>query len=48
MDNKRRMDRREFIKGVSLAGLGLAVGPALLDLSARQIEEEVNWVRLRL
>ena len=34
MDIKGKMDRREFIKGVSIAGLGLAAGPSLLDLSA--------------
>ena len=34
MDIKGKMDRREFIKSASIAGLGLAAGPALLDLSA--------------
>ncbi len=31
MDDKRKIDRREFIKDISLAGLGLAAGPALLN-----------------
>lgn len=35
-DNKRRIDRRKFIKDMSLASLGLAVGPSLLNLSARK------------
>ncbi len=30
------MDRREFIKDVSIASLGLAAGPTLIDLSARK------------
>ena len=36
MDNRRKIGRREFIKDVSLAGLGLAAGPALLNLAARE------------
>ena len=36
MDINRKMDRREFIRDASLVGLGLAAGPALLDLSAHR------------
>lgn len=34
--SQKKIDRREFIKDVSIAGLGLAAGPALLDMSARK------------
>lgn len=37
MDNKKKINRREFIRDVSIAGLGLAAGPTLLDMSARRL-----------
>lgn len=46
MDNKRKIDRREFIKDVSLAGLGLAVGPALLDIASRRASAQVGTSKL--
>ena len=46
MDNNRKMDRREFIRDVSLAGLGLAVGPALLDLSARKLPAQAGMSKV--
>jgi uncharacterized protein (DUF362 family) len=46
MDNKKKIDRREFIKDVSLAGLGLAVGPALLDLNARKSSAQVGMSKI--
>lgn len=43
MDSKMKINRREFIKGVSIAGLGLAVSPALLthELSAQAVPSKV-------
>jgi len=35
-ENGGEMNRREFIKDMSIAGLGLAAGPKLLDMSARK------------
>ena len=46
MDNDRKMYRREFIRDVSLAGLGLAVGPALLDLSARKSSAQAGMSKI--
>ena len=48
MDNRRKIGRREFIKDVSLAGLGLAAGPALLDLAARKASAQVDMSKLVL
>jgi uncharacterized protein (DUF362 family) len=42
MDKQRKMDRREFIKSASIAGLGLTMGPALLDMSARDSSAQVG------
>ena len=44
--NKKKMNRRDFIKDVSIAGLGLAVGPALLDLSAREVSAQAGMSKL--
>ena len=46
MDNKRKIDRREFIKDISLAGLGLAVSPALLDLNARKSSAQAGMSKV--
>ncbi len=46
MDNKRKIDRREFIRDVSIAGLGLAAGPALLDMSARESSAQAGMSKI--
>ncbi|MFC1713988.1 DUF362 domain-containing protein [Candidatus Poribacteria bacterium] len=46
MKNQRKIDRREFIKDVSIAGLGLAAGPALLGMSARKSSAQVGMSKI--
>ena len=46
MNSNRKMDRREFIKDVSLAGLGLAVGPTLLNLGMRRAPAQVGMSKI--
>jgi len=46
MESKRKIGRREFIKDVSLAGLGLAAGPALLDLAAQKSSAQADVSKL--
>jgi uncharacterized protein (DUF362 family) len=44
--DKKKMNRREFIRDVSIAGLGLAAGPTLLDMSARKASAQAGMSNL--
>ena len=46
MNNQRKMDRREFIRDVSIAGFGLAAGSALLDMSARRSSAQAGMSKV--
>jgi len=46
MNDKRKILRREFIKDIFLAGLGLAVGPALLNLKSSEASAQAGKSKL--
>ena len=46
MDDQKKMNRREFIRHVSAAGVGLAAGPAILGMSARRSSAQAGMSKL--
>jgi uncharacterized protein (DUF362 family) len=46
VDSKRKMDRREFIRDISLVSAGLVLGPAVLDLGVRRSSAQVGMSKV--